>query len=120
MHPISECSGANRTFMVSILIESHSLMVLSSEHVIIFGSSGIVSFVFCASLLGSSAMIFKMEFLDTMVDLRACSAGCLFRDGFIFREVIDLISLVHHAGLILERGRLMAVDLLAEVVRRYQ
>ena len=61
MHPISECSGANRTFMVSILIESHSLMVLSSEHVIIFGSSGIVSFVFYASLLGSSAMIFKIE-----------------------------------------------------------
>ena len=67
-------------------------------------------------------MIFKMEFLDTMVDLRACSAGCLFRDGFIFREVIhflDLISLVHHAGLILERGRLMAVDLLAEVVNMF-
>ena len=36
-------------------------MVLSSEHVIIFGSSGIVSFVFYASLLGSSAMIFKIE-----------------------------------------------------------
>lgn len=47
--------------MVSILIESHSLMVLSSEQVIIFGSSGIFSFVFYSSLLGSSAMIFKME-----------------------------------------------------------
>lgn len=61
MHPISECSGANKTFMVSIFVESHNLMVLSSEHVIIFGSSGIFSCVFYSSLLGSNAMIFKME-----------------------------------------------------------
>ena len=56
-------SGADKTFRTSIFVESQSLMVLSSEQVMIFGSSGICSSVlyFSSSLYGSKAIILRIE-----------------------------------------------------------
>ena len=60
MHEISDSGGLSMTVVTCISFASHSLIVLSRLHEIIFGSSGILSPFCWLRRCGSSEIIFRM------------------------------------------------------------